>query len=118
MTKVRRYERGDFIALLAGIVSIGLAVWGLPMRVDDAQLTEPIGGAWGFFAGAGVLALVSVFLAQRARSTARGLLVLAGFVLFVGTVVLWEIGWATRISTLVLGLAMMASSATVGRVRT
>ena len=116
-TKVRRYEMGDFLALLAGIIAIGMAIWGLPVQADDARIVEPIAGAWGFFAGAGVLAVASVFIAQRARSTARGLLVLAGFVLLVGTLVLWPIGWFTRIATIVLGLAMIVSSASVGRVR-
>lgn len=117
MATVRRYELGDFIALLAGVVSVAMAIWGLPILADDASAVDPIGSAWGFYAGAGVLAVLSVFIAQRARAAARGLLVFAGVLLLVGLLLLWPIGWTTRITTLVLGLAMIGASAGIGRVR-
>lgn len=117
MATVRRYEIGDFIALLAGVISVGLAIWGLPILADDATAADPIGSAWGVYAAAGVLAVLAVFVAQRARAAARGLLVFAGVLLLVGLMLLWEIGWTTRITTLVLGLAMIAASTGLGKVR-
>lgn len=114
-TKARRYDQGSIIALVAGIIAIGIALWGVPMRASDARIVEPIAGAWGFFAGAGGLAVLAVLLTRRARSTARGLLVLAGFVLLMGTLLLWEIGWPTRIATVLLGVAMIVSSMRLGR---
>ncbi len=110
----KRIEIADFVAILAGMTSVGFALYGTPVRFDDAY-NAPIAPVWAVFLAAGVAAVFGVVLAQRSRGAGRALVAAAG-VLVLAAAFITQGPWATiRISQAIVGIVLLASSAFVGR---
>ena len=107
----RRHHWADVVAIVAGVVSIGFAIWGVPLRLDDAG--ENVGWVWGVYAAAGVLALLAVVVAQRSAGPARLLLAFGGLALLIAPV---AVGGAvtTWIANAIVGGAMLVAAPFVG----
>lgn len=119
VTPGRRFEIADIAALVAGLVSIGFAMWGVPITADlmtDPSFGEPIAPLWLLYALGGALAVLAVFLAQRSRGPARALLLVAGLVELFAVFVAWDFAWASRLSTIGLAVVMLAASTALGPV--
>ena len=107
----RRHHWADAVAIVAGVVSIGFAIWGIPLRLDDAA--DNVGWVWGVYAAAGALALLAVVVAQRSAGPARLLLAFGGLALLIVPVVVGD-AVATWIANAVIGGAMLVAAPFVG----
>ncbi len=110
----RRLEIADFVAILAGVSSIGFALYGAPITTDDAY-NAPIASLWAVFLGAGVLAILGVVMAQRNRGVGRALLAVAGVLVLAGAFLTGGPWVTVRIAQAVLGVVMLAASTQIGR---
>ena len=109
----KRIEIADFVAILAGMSSVGFALYGTPITFDDAY-NAPIAPVWAIFLTAGVAAVLGVVLAQRSRGAGRALVAVAGL-LVLGAAFMTPGPWATiRVAQAVVGVVLLASSALVG----
>ena len=115
-TSDEKHHWADAVAILAAVVSIGFAIWGLPLRLDDTG--DNIAWIWATYAVAGGLALLGVVLAQRsdrrALLPARALLGLAGVSLIVIPVVSRGADAATWIANVLVGAAMLLAAPFIG----
>ena len=110
----RRFEIADLGAIIAGVSSLGAALYGAPITAENAQ-AAPIGFLWLTFLLAGALAVGAVFLAQRTRGASRVMLAVAGL-LVLGATFFQGGAWPLiRIVQIVLGLVMLAASTSIGR---
>lgn len=114
MSKGRRFEIADLVAIVAGFASIGVSLYGAPIRAENAD-TAPIGLVWAASLAAGVMAILAVFLAQRSRTPARALLAVAGVLALVATLTPGGPWAMLRITHLVIGLAMLGAATSIGR---
>ena len=110
-----RFEVADLVAIIAGVSSLGVSLYGAPITVENAQ-DAPISFLWLLFVVAGVMAVGSVFLAQRSRGPARIMLALAGALVLLAALIPGG-DWAVlRIVHVVIGLAMLGAATSIGRV--
>src|SRR5687767_3974575 len=73
----RRRHWADLLAIVAGVWTFGQALWG-PTVFSSAAIDRGVGPNWLAFGIGGLVALGSVFLAQRYTRPARIILGLAG----------------------------------------
>jgi hypothetical protein len=96
-------------AALAGVVSIGLAIWGAPFRIADVGMAEiPIGPLSAVYFIAGLLAILSLPVTSRNTGIARAMLGGAGVILLGGVLILagWHrIAWTALVPGAVMLLA-------------
>ena len=109
---VSRRTWADGVAIVAGVIAIGLGIYGAPLvSGDKAQHTDY---AWVTYPAAGVLAILAVVLAHRARGAGRALCALGGLLLLASVALLRPTdatAWLTRI---VPALAMLAAAPFLG----
>jgi hypothetical protein len=104
----QRRHWADVVAILAGLMLMGLAIWPVPF-VDTRETGDRL-GVWWIYALAGGLTLVGVFLGQRWawRQIARALMVAAVAVLLYGLVTVFrDLGIAALLTALVPGLLIL-----------
>jgi hypothetical protein len=104
----------DLAAIVAGVWSFGQALWG-PTVFSVATVDRGVGPNWFAFGIGGLLAVGSVFLAQRYPRPARAMLGLAGLMLLIVPFAYRYAVWAPIVSSVVSGLAMLAASPFIGR---
>ena len=107
----RKHHWADAVAIVAGVASVGFAMWGIPLRADDVG--DGIAWAWAVYAIAGALAILSVVVAQRTTAPARAMLAVAGLALLVVPFALEGAG-TTWITNAVLGAAMLLATPFIG----
>jgi hypothetical protein len=113
----RQWQVVDGIVVITGVALLGLAVWGAALGAA-ANTGESTSAAapWLTHFGAGVLALVSVGMAQRGewRRPAQLLLILAALILLGVLVVFRELGpWAWT-SLLLPAAVLLVSTPFIG----
>jgi uncharacterized membrane protein len=96
-------------AALAGVVSIGLAIWGAPFRIADVGMAElPVGPLTIVYFLAGLLAILALPMTSRNPAIARIMLAAGGVILIGGVLILagWHrITWTALVPGVVMLLA-------------
>ena len=105
---------GDLLAIVAGVWSFGQALWG-PTVFSVATIDPGVGPNWFAFGVGGLLAVGSVFLAQRSPRPARIILGLAGLLLVLVPLAYRYAVWRPIVSSVVSGLAMLAAAPFIGK---
>ena len=109
--EVRRREWADVLAILAGLMLWGLAIWPVPF----AQASE-VGrqvDVWWIYALAGGFSVVAIFLGQRwrLRHLAQGLLLAAVAVLLYGLLTQFrELGPIAVLTAVIPGLLLLLAA--------
>jgi hypothetical protein len=111
----RRRHWADLVAIVAGVWSFGEAIWGPALFASRETTDRGVGVQWLAFGVAGLLALGSVMLAQRYTRPARIGLGVAGIILLVAPFAFERPATLAIASSVVVGLAMLASAPFIGR---
>ena len=117
MTEItrNRFEVADLAAIIAGVVALGVSLWGGPLWAGN-NYDGPLSFLWVLFIVAGVLAIGAVFLAQRSRGPARLMLAAGGVLALLGALIPGGDWPAIRIVQVLLGLVMLGAATSIGRV--
>jgi hypothetical protein len=110
----RRRHWADVLAIVAGVWAFGEAIWG-PAVFSSETTDRGAGASWLAFGVAGLLAVGAVFLAQRYTRPARIVLGVAGLILVVSPFAYRSPAWLPIISSVIVGLAMLAAAPFIGR---
>jgi hypothetical protein len=110
----RRRHWADLLAIVAGAWAFGQALWGPTVFTSEA-IDRGVGPNWVAFGVGGLLAIGSVFLAQRYTRPARIILGLAGLMLVLVPFAYRYAIWPPIVSSVVSGLAMLAAAPFIGR---
>jgi hypothetical protein len=110
----RRRHWADLVAIIAGVWAFGEAIWG-PALFSSETVDRGAGATWLAFGIGGLLAIGAVLLAQRNTRLARLLLGLAGVLLVLSPLAYRHPSWLPIVSSLVVGLAMLAAAPFIGR---
>jgi hypothetical protein len=109
----RRRHWADLLAIVAGVWTFGQALWG-PTVFSSAAIDRGVGPNWLAFGIGGLVALGSVFLAQRYTRPARIILGLAGLMLLLVPFAYRYPVWPPIVSSVLSGLAMLAAAPFIG----
>jgi hypothetical protein len=110
----RRRHWADVVAIVAGVWSFGEAIWG-PTIFSAEAVDRGAGATWIAFGAGGLLAILSVILAQRYTQPARITLGLAGLILLLAPLAYRHPVWLPIVTSVVAGLAMLAAAPFIGR---
>jgi uncharacterized membrane protein len=110
----RRRHWADVVAIIAGVWAFGEAIWG-PALFSSETVDRGAGATWLAFGIGGLLAIGAVLLAQRNTRLARLLLGLAGVLLVLSPLAYRHPSWLPIVSSLAVGLAMLAAAPFIGR---
>ncbi len=110
----RRRHWADVVAIVAGVWAFGEAIWG-PAVFSSETIDRGAGATWLAFGIGGLLAIGAVILAQRNTRLARILLGVAGLVLVLSPLAYRHPSWLPIVSSLAVGLAMLAAAPFIGR---
>jgi hypothetical protein len=112
--EARRRHWADLVAIVAGVWSFGQALWG-PTIFANQVIDRGVGPTWLAYGLGGLLAIVSVVLAQRYRGPARIMLGLAGLILVIAPFAYRTAVWLPILTSIAAGLAMLAAAPFIGR---
>jgi hypothetical protein len=110
----------DIVAIVAAVTAIGNALWG-PLIFSAMQESLPqgdpgVGYNWLAFGIGGIVALLGIFVAQKRPVPGRILLAIAGVMLVLVPLFYDRKHMLPITASVVLGLAMLASSFFLGPV--
>ena len=112
--QARRRHWADVVAIVAGVWSFGEAIWG-PALFSSNTVDPGAGATWLAFGIGGLMAIDAVLLAQRYTKPARIVLGLAGLILVISPFAYRQPVLLPIVSSLVVGLAMLAAAPFIGR---
>jgi hypothetical protein len=112
--EARRRHWADLVAIVAGVWAFGEAIWG-PAVFSSETIDRGAGATWLAFGIGGLLAIGAVILAQRNTRLARIALGIAGLVLVLSPLAYRHPSWLPIVSSLAVGLAMLAAAPFIGR---
>lgn len=109
----RKRHWADVIAIVAGLWAFGEAIWGPSIFAQNAA-ARGMGALWLAFAIGGLLSVLGVVVAQRARGIGRAMVAIAG-VLQIAAPFAYARPYPLPMSVaIVLGLVLLATSRFVG----
>lgn len=120
MTAVVSSERGrrwaDIVAILASVVLFGYSVWGGILARDSEAMAEVgnLGLARASSIVAGLLGVIGIFVAQRARGAGRVIVMLAGVVALIGLFAFTVVDATAMLAAGVPGLLLLVAGMFVG----
>ena len=120
MTAVVSSERGrrwaDIVAILASVVLFGYSVWGGILAGDSEAMAEVgnLGLARASSIVAGLLGVIGIFVAQRARGAGRVIVMLAGVVALIGLFAFTVVDATAMLAAGVPGLLLLVAGMFVG----
>ena len=120
MTAVVSTERGrrwtDIVAILASVVLFGYSVWGGILAGDSEAMAEVgnLGLARASSIVAGLLGVIGIFVAQRARGAGRVIVMLAGVVALIGLFAFTVADATAMLAAGVPGLLLLVAGMFVG----
>lgn len=120
MTAVVSTERGrrwaDIVAILASVVLFGYSVWGGILAGDSEAMAEVgnLGLARASSIVAGLLGVIGIFVAQRARGAGRVIVMLAGVVALIGLFAFTVVDATAMLAAGVPGLLLLVAGMFVG----
>ncbi|HEU5184849.1 MAG TPA: hypothetical protein VFU01_09795 [Gemmatimonadaceae bacterium] len=120
MTTVVSTERGrrwaDIVAILASVVLFGYSVWGGILAGDSEAMAEVgnLGLARASSIVAGLLGVIGIFVAQRARGAGRVIVMLAGVVALIGLFAFTVVDATAMLAAGVPGLLLLVAGMFVG----
>jgi len=120
MTAAVSTERGrrwaDVVAILASVVLFGYSVWGGILAGDSEAMAEVgnLGLARASTIVAGLLGVIGIFVAQRARGAGRVIVMLAGVVALIGLFAFTVVDATAMLAAGVPGLLLVVAGMFVG----
>ena len=114
--EARRRHWADVAAIVGGVMAFAFTVWPSDLfTLGNAQRSSL---SWLSYALPGVMAVGSVFLANRSRTLARVVLALAGLILLGSLIGTAQFGWQHWVSRIIPALLMLGAAPFVGRMPT
>ncbi len=114
--EARRRHWADVAAIVGGVMAFAFTVW--PSDLFTLGNEQRSSLSWLSYALPGVMAIASVFLANRSRTLARVVLAAACVLLLDSLLGTAHLGWQHWVSRIIPALLMLAAAPFMGRMPT